>query len=744
MIETVTNPADFDFDDALAATMPALSRGFTGIVVENPGEDADAAQRIDPEMFNNICMEIRQQPNWRAQADKAAEYYDDNQLDADTLAELEAKGMGPLIVNLIKPTINVVLGMEAKTRADWRVIADDDTWQDVAEAQSAKLMEAERESRADRACSDAYAAQAKTGLGWVEVSREADPFKSPYRVRAVHRREIYWDWSAKEPDLSDARYLVRHRWYHVSQACAFFPEHADLIRAASCGWSAEWLARSKEDVSLMHAHDNELRISMADWEWRMVDSKQVAFFEVWYRTFHRGFVFDTPDGHVVELDMNNVAHMVALATGKITPRAAVYAKLRMSLWLGPHMLFDEDFGTSRFPYIPFWGYREDLTGVPYGLIRSMISPQDEVNARRRKLLWQLSSKRVQVDSDALDQKYNDFSDLVREISRPDAVVITNPARRNAQGFHVDSDAGLSTQQYQVMQDAEQSIQKVAGVFNAMLGNDSGATSGLAINSLVEQGTTALAEINDNYRFARRMVGDALLDLIIEDMTGKEVSVTVGDGMDKRVVQLNTLTVEPTTGLQMRDNDISRARTKVALEDVPSTPAYRSQMQTMLAEAMKGMPPQMHALLAPYWIEFSELPKRKEVADQIRKQLGIGTEGAQDPAVMQLQQQLQEKDALIQQGMGELQKMQQAVQAAEQRVKDRERELALKETAEKNRTAEEQQRIALDAKRLDNEIDIKQEQNELRAQEIAGRQQQSTNQAALQQAAANQPEAVEAA
>ena len=72
--------------------------------------------------------EIRNQPEWRREADKCADYYDGNQLDTDTLQALEDKGLGPLITNLIAPTVNAVLGMEAKTRTDWHVGADDDRY----------------------------------------------------------------------------------------------------------------------------------------------------------------------------------------------------------------------------------------------------------------------------------------------------------------------------------------------------------------------------------------------------------------------------------------------------------------------------------------------------------------------------------------------------------------------------------------------------------------------------------------
>lgn len=641
---------------------------------------ATASEGLTPEIFLRWTNEIRMQPGWRVDADKAAEYYAGNQIDPDLASELQAKGLGPLITNLIAPTVNILLGTEAKTRTDWRVIADHDDQQDVAEAQSAKLFEAEREARADRACSDAYAQQIISGIGWVEVSRSSNPFEYPYRVQYIHRREMFWDWRAKKPDLSDAKYVVRKRWYDIDEACNFFPHAADTIRAAGTGWPAFWLERAKEDVSLMHAFEAERRISLEDWEWRNLNSRTVAVTEVWYRTHVRGLVLMLPDGPV-EFDQMNPVHLAAVGTGKMWPKAATYSRLSRAFFIGGHKMVDEDMGIAKLPYIPFWGYREDLTGIPYGVVRSMIGPQDEVNARRRKLLWQLSAKRVVIDSDALDTRFNDFSDVVAEVARPDAVVVLNPQRRNAAGFQVDPNAGLSEQQFKIMEESKQAIQEVAGVFNAMMGRESSSVSGLAINSLVEQGQTGAAEINDNYRFARRLVGERLLELINEDMAGKPTAVVVGQiGTKRKTINLNVPTVDPQTGMQYLANDVSKAKTKVALEDMPSTPAYRAQMNVMLAEVMKSLPPQMQAVIAPYFVESTELKDRHEIASRLKQQMGMADENGEEisPEVAALQQQIQQMRQYIEQGTAEYQQMQQMTAQLQAQLKDRQDELALRE------------------------------------------------------------------
>lgn len=657
--------------------LPELA--LTDTIPDRTGQ-ATAEEGLDADVFLRWTNEIRMQPAWRVGADKAAEYYAGNQLDPDQAGELEMKGLGELITNLIAPTVNILLGTEAKTRSDWRVIADTDDHQEVAEAQSAKLFEAERETRADRACSDAYAQQLISGIGWVEVTRDGNPFNYPYKVQPIHRREMFWDWRAKRPDLSDAKYIVRKRWYDIDEACNFFPEAADVIRAAGSGWPAFWLERAKEDVQLMHAFDAERRISLEDWEWRNLNSRTVAITEVWYRIYTKGLILELPTGPVI-FDMKNMAHVTAVATGKIWPRQARYTKLRRAFFVGGHKMMDDDMGVSALPYIPFWGFREDLTGVPYGIVRSMIGPQDEVNARRRKLMWQLSAKRVVIDSDALDTRYNDFSDVAGEVARPDAVVVLNPSRKNAAGFSVDANVGLSDQQFKIMEESKQAIQEVAGVFNAQMGRESSATSGLAINSLVEQGNTGSAEINDNYRFARRLVGERLLELINEDMANTPTQTVVGEyGTKRKTIQLNVPTIDPETGLQYLENDVTKAKTKVALEDVPSTPAYRAQMQVMLAEVMKSLPPEMQAIMAPYFIESTELKDRHEIAARIKQSMGMvdpQTGEDLDPQVAALQQQLQAAQDYIQQGTQAFQQLQAQAADLQKQVADKQAELTLR-------------------------------------------------------------------
>jgi hypothetical protein len=112
-----------------------------------PKDSAKMGEAMTPDEFSDILEEIENQPVWRSRADKEMDYYDGNQLKSELLEKQKALGIPPAVENVIQPAINALIGMEAKTRKDWRVSPDGDPQgQDVADALNYKLNQAERHS----------------------------------------------------------------------------------------------------------------------------------------------------------------------------------------------------------------------------------------------------------------------------------------------------------------------------------------------------------------------------------------------------------------------------------------------------------------------------------------------------------------------------------------------------------------------------------------------------------------------
>jgi len=658
---------------------------------------------MEIEKLEAFLDDIRLQPQWRREADKCCDYYDNHQLDSDVLQRMARLGIPPLVSNLIAPTVDLVLGMEAKTRSNPRVKPDDDEWQDVSEAMSKKLLELQRESRADKAVSDAYASQIKAGLGWVYVGRSFDPFKYRYVVEYVPRNEIWWDWHDLSGPLDDARYLVRRKWYDVDLLINVFKRHKKLLehlvgRLDKPNWDLELI----RDMGLAQNLNSMMATRIDQSEWLDTERKRLGLYEVWYRVWKEGHVVELPNGRVVEVNVKNPRHAAAVLSGKMEPIPAVFSRVRLSWWIGPYRLDDIETKQNHFPYVPFWGKREDRSAAPYGLVRAMLSPQDEVNARSAKMMWLLSSKRVLASKQAVANP-----DAARkEVARADAwIELSENFDASKHVFKVEQDLPLSQQQFEIMQERKQALQEAAGVYQPMLGNPAGTKSGIAIASLVEQGVTTLAEINDNYRFARQLVFDYGLELIVEDMAKKEnVAIKIDEpGKKKKTVMLN-VPAHDELG-EYRDNDVERAMMKVGLEDVPATPAYRAQMFMMLGEMSKGMPPALQAFIVPFLMRASDLPQRHEIADAISRAIGVSEDGQpQDPQAMQLQQ----DNAALQDLVGKLQaalaEQEQALKSKEGELEVKHRQLDQKDEEMAMRRAEQEQRMALDGEAAMREAD----------------------------------------
>lgn len=572
--------------------------------------------------YAQIVREAVNQPPWRANADREADYADGNQLDSELLRRQKELGIPPAKENIITPAIAAVCGYEAKMRTDWRVTPDGGQGSDdIADALNYRLNQAERHSKADKALSRAFRAQVTVGVGWVEVARASNSLDYPYRCRYVHRNEIWWDMAAQESDLSDARWLRRRRWVDKAKAARLFPDHADLLMRSLSTWLTDEADMLDGAVStgLMSAMDAERAWTSVEDAWYNTENRTVAIDELWYRRWEPRTMLKIKNGRAVEYDENNMMHQAAVMGGHGSLVEEVIPIVRRSYWAGPHRLHDGDspYPHRHFPYVPLFGYREDMTGIPYGLVRDMIFPQDNLNSSISKLRWGMASSMTIRTKGAVAMSDAQFRQMS---ARVDADIILDPAHMAQQGarFDVKRDFQLSSQQMQMMDDSRTAVQRVSGITDAFLGQAGTATSGLQEQTQLEQSQVSIAALMDNLREARTQVGELLMALIIEDIGDEPETILVeGDVLNPpRTINLNILETDPATGISYRSNDVQRARLQVALDDVPTSSGFRAQQLNALTEAVKSAPPQLQQVILPYMVHMMDLPKKEDIVQAV--------------------------------------------------------------------------------------------------------------------------------
>lgn len=573
--------------------------------------------------LERLLGDMEREPDWRPSANKCADYYDHKQADAQRIERSRETGEPLTITNLIQRTINGALGQEAKTRLAWKIDADNGAFADVAAGLSERMHEFQREANVDLAIGEAYKSQLITGIGWVEVSRNPDPLAYPYRCQAVHRNEVWWDWRARMADKSDAKWVVRQRWVDLDEAIVTMPKYKALLEVGChSGPITDAMARTILTSRDQFESIDSTRRSFSRTEEEWLDNaerKRVRFYSVYYKKPKQEVAIVSGTKRV-KFNPQNPLHVALVQGGGARLMKGPSYEVRHAMFAGPYRLFDTALRGRRFPLIPFVCYSADDDRSPYGLVHGMIGPQDEFNERRSRLLWLLKAKQVFVDNDALDTKYNNFVTLAKEVMRPDAQFVLNANRRNADGLKVVMNQSLQKEQADVMMDAKQLIQDVPGLYNALLGSGKdGASSGVALNSLVEQSVTSLGETSDNYRMSRTAAGDLSMQIIAEDLMEPNMTIEVGTGKKRRVVVLNTTNAQGAPINQVED-----AAVRVGLGDVPTTPAYRAQQQVFLSQAIQsvGNDPIARAVLVPALLESGDLEHRDQYARWMRQQAGI--------------------------------------------------------------------------------------------------------------------------
>ena len=268
---------------------------------------------------------------------------------------------------------------------------------------------------------------------------------------------------------------------------------------------------------------------------------------------------------------------------------------------------------NRFPYVPFWNKREDRTGVPYGLARGWMYLQDTVNATLSKLRWGLSAVRTTRTQGAVVDDDNTFR---REIARSDADIVLDQKEMAKPGatFKVERDFALTDQQNNMLSDSREGMKRVSAINSSYMGEANQARSGLANSGLVEQASLGQGELFDNFQDSRNEVGTLLMSNIIEEMAGIETTVAIKGTVSQadRVVKLNT-----PGGDGILTNDVTRVLLKVVLEDVPSSPSYRTQQLQSFTEVFKSTPTEFQRALFPQMLSLMDVPNKDEAVKAVR-------------------------------------------------------------------------------------------------------------------------------
>lgn len=662
------------------------------------------------------------------------EFYDGQQWPESVRTQREADNRPCLVINRLPQFVHQVTNNIRSQKPSPKVAPVDDTGDpEVAEVLQGLIRHIEQQSNASAVRSYAAWYAVVTGRGYYRVLTDyPDPYSMDQEIfirRIKNPQTVYMDPSAQEPDYSDAQF-------------AFVVE--DLTEEE---FKAQYPGRP-----LASAEDYR-SVGDGDPGWRRNGGVRVAeYFHVDTEPIEIALL---QDGTVIPVEQvpqelsqliveQRTAQMPMVSWCKIDGSQ----KLESGVWPGRYI-----------PIIPVLGEEFDIDGKTQlvGLVRNAKDPQRMLNywesaktesiALAPRVPWLVAEGQIENhEQEWAAANTRNFAFLTykpRSVGQ-DAVP---PPQRQVYEPPVQAITAAEMQ-------AVDHLKATTSVYDASLGNRSNETTGIAIRQRQLQGDTANFHFLDNLATAVTFETKVLVDLIpkIYNRPGRVARILGEDGSRKSVI----LNQEFDEGGAMRIYDLQAGRYDVVAEIGPSYATKREES----AEGMLGfaqVAPELVPRYADLYVQAQDWPLSNEIANRVRPP-DVPPPGGDSPIppvaqqqIGQLQQQLQESQALTQQLIGIIQGKQ-VEAASKERMQTQQIASDERIAAQKNQTTlvskaaevdsgdsiallmaevkhlelrlqEIQAKQALDAK-----LEHIQEQNAARTQQV-----DMTNQAKLQQA-----------
>lgn len=577
--------------EAAEASRP---KGGPGIASDRYPRDLDDLHARMVQWFEDGERATNQGREWSHRDRDYVSGYQWSQAERDAL---KARGQPEVTINYCSRKVELMCGLERKSRTDPKAFARNPTDEDKADAATDSLRYIADDTNFPLTRSDVYENLLVEGVGGAELGLEDDgKGGANITITQVPYDRLFWDMHSRRLDFSDARYKGIVIWMDRDQAFEMWPDAEDLISDTFATQTGSYADRPNEVV---WCDSKRERVRIVQCHWIEKDTW-------WVATLTRvGFLAQPMKSPFLDHRGRSTSGL-QMASAKI-----------------------------------------DRENNRYGMVRDLISEQDEINKRRSKALHLLSVRQVVLEDGAV----TDIDKTRREIARPDGLIVINPGMK----FEMLDGAQLAEGQFKLLQHATAEMQ-ASGPNASMSGTDPRELSGRAILAQQAGGAAAHEPIADTLRMWARTIHEIAWMAARQYWTaGRWVRVTddIGStrwvGINQPVRLMDELAAMPEQQraavmqrMQMVpgdprleqviriDNDITDMDIDVTIEegmDVPSIQAEQFQVLIQLAGTQPGLiPPEI-------LIAASNLRNKEELLEMLKKHQEAQAQQQQEVAQM---------------------------------------------------------------------------------------------------------------
>lgn len=607
--------------------------------------NSEKMQDLHKELLSIYLTEIDRQNANRAEMAEDENFYDNIQWSDEDAQVLRDRGQVPLVYNVISASVDWVTGTEKRARTDYRIFPRRKKDSKPAQRKTDLMKYLSDTNKTGFDISQAFEDAVKAGVGWVEDGVDYDTDGEPIYTRYETWRNIIWDSTARDRDLSDARYIFRTKWLDLDVAQALFRNRKHILEEATDNADSYYgFDQYGDDAMDERENDAFLSGNLRNDPISTYHRRRVRVIEAWYRipseTKHiqggsfKGEVFDE----------YSAAHKEAIASGESSINVRTTMRMHVVIFTTTGLLWfsPSPYRHNKFPFTPIWGYVRGRDGMPYGMIRRLKDIQQDINKRASKALYILSTNKVVMDKGAVD----DIDELMEEVSRPDGLIVKNPGKE----LVINAERELAPAHLDQMSRGIAMVQQASGVTDELMGRRTNAISGIAIQSRQEQGSLVTAVFFDNLQYFGQCRGEKQLSLMEQFMSeekmfritnarGKAEYVNVNDGLP--------------------ENDITRSKADFVIAEQDYQINMRQAAAKELMELIAKLPPEIGLTLLDLAIENMDIQNADEIVKRVRSITGQKDPDADEEQPTPEEQQRQQ----MQQMQAEIAQMQQKLQMA---------------------------------------------------------------------------------
>lgn len=432
----------------------------------------------------------------RKRSERERDFVDGKQLSAEEIKALKKRGQPEVIINRIKRKVDFLKGYEMSQRVDPRALPRTPKHEDDADGVQQALRYVADDQRYDQLRSRVWDNLIVEGMGGYRVGVKEGYDGIDVTINRFAWDRMFADPHSSEPDFSDAGYLGGVLWKDYDEAAAEYPDALDALET------------TLDSASLSDTYDDKPKFRV----WADKKRKRVRIVQIWIKRVGVWYFAEFTKGGI-------------LKSGR-----------------SPHVT---DQGESDCELI-FGSCYVSRDNDRYGLVREMISPQEEINKRRSKALHLLNSNQTTMEDGAVD----DVEKFRREKARPDGTMVVNPGFFDK--IRTETREDLAAAQMQLSQEAKNEIDMMAGNI-ALQGNalQKSAASGKAIIASQQGGAMEIAAPMDELRDLDKRVYRAIWYRIRQYWTA-EKWVRVTD--EERNVKWLGVNVDPQRGEMLKQQN----------------------------------------------------------------------------------------------------------------------------------------------------------------------------------------------